>query len=263
MKSALFVDPDCVEAWFGHAIITLSDDFKTRDEVLNSFDQVMELGGGAIHEANYLFAKEFARSVETDATMLSVSIFSLRRYLDRISPEGQVPPRSTAKHFCCALNLVGLLQERQGVFEAASISFARCVTILESTVPGDEIVLRVKENLARVLCSMGSYAESIEYYEQVYTAGSVSAGLGQVGVGIAFFFAGAVSDGFKWFEQGLKSVTDAGEDASVDRVMIMIAQVLYALGSEQHRALAKQQFMSWYFICVVNILVLLKTNRIY
>lgn len=179
----------------------------------------------------------------------NVALFGLYKYVDRICPNGQTPPSSHSTRFFIALNLAGILQERQGMFESAVKSFSRCLSIMEPNIPAnDPFVMRIKENLARSLCSLGSYEDSIDYYKQIYSVGNISSGLGHVGVGMSFFFDGKVADGFKWFEDGLKTM----DGYAADRVMIMIAQVLYALGTEKHRALSKQQFLSRFALCLTH-----------
>jgi len=97
---------------------------------------------------------------------------------------------------------------------------------------------------------------SLEYYEQVYSVGNISPGVGQVGVGLAFYFADRVQESLAWFENGLKSVEECGGIVK-DRIMVMVAQVLYALGGESQVAMAKQQLLACISINKYNIRALL------
>lgn len=187
-------------------------------------------------------------------------IFSLHKFIDRVFPETSTVnattnniPSSDLMSLSSSLNLLGLLLEKQGMFEDAArslfranfiISEARKRTSLERTAV---IEYKIKENLARVLCSSGQFADSVALYNEL--EGNLTRGVGEIGFGLALFFSGKLPESFSLLEKGLISCSEPGcFQAAQDEVMVMVAQILYALGTDQHISLSKRQLLDGYVL---------------
>lgn len=89
------------------------------------------------------------------------------------------------------------------------------------------------------MCSLGNFAESVDVYKSL--GDKLDQGICQVGFGLALYLNSSYSESLKWFESGLENV-----DASLHgEVMVMVAQVLFTLGGQEHIQLGKQQLFDW------------------
>jgi pentatricopeptide repeat protein len=146
-------------------------------------------------------------------------------------------------------NIYGVMLERSKRFEEAVESFRKSLAILEASVNSDDrFTLQVVENLARCLCSEGSYEESVEMYERLISTGV--AGLhAYVGYGLALFFVDRLEESFAAFQGGLDLMQKniSAEDSQEDfiEIAVPLAQVLYALDTDVHVDLAYQQLADW------------------
>ncbi len=117
----------------------------------------------------------------------------------------------------------------------------------------------VQGNLGRVLCaihdfpgSISAYNRSLSLIEQdnmaakfkIYTI---------LGIGMAYYFNGQLQDSLQMFETALNE-TDNPEQTnggtSIDEVrkdvVVLVSQVLWALGEDEHKNLAKEELFRWY-----------------
>ncbi|KAJ1725632.1 Superkiller protein 3, partial [Coemansia erecta] len=96
---------------------------------------------------------------------------------------------------------------------------------------------------ARALCAAARFADAVAAYEAAEARGwSPDAPLGCVARGTALFFADRLEPALQQFEQALALLPASGEEdhtALRAAVGLRLAQVLWALGTGEHRALAR------------------------
>ncbi|KND01469.1 SKI complex subunit tetratricopeptide repeat protein SKI3 [Spizellomyces punctatus DAOM BR117] len=237
-----FADPEWPMGWFGLAIIAE----RAGKDALEFFEQAYELGGTAVLEVNYIYANYIYRHATRHRRRDSASYSTATLCLLKITqqrPDDWGP-----------LNLLGLVLERQGIYSKALDAFDDAMRALQSSniarLPADErkTSLRlITENRARVLCSMGRFSDSTAAYSEVLNT-AVGDVYTQIGNGLALSFEERLPASLESFEKAFQIAADAtGEDGTTtlpNDVTLILSQVLYALGSEQHQELAKQQLLS-------------------
>ncbi|KAJ2721329.1 Superkiller protein 3 [Coemansia sp. Benny D115] len=206
--------------------------------------------------ADYAFAKHVWLALATrkassgtsalslvEQSRLALALFAVRRYRDRAadaSGEGD--------------HLLGLLLEQNGEWAAAADAYREHV---RKAVPGGARAWIARTHLARALCSAGEYADSVRAYaEAAETAERPDAPrlvfYATLGRSLALFFAGQLEDSLGHFEQTLALAEEAQDMTGQQQqqqqrqrgvVAVMLAQVLWALGSSEHRALARQMLL--------------------
>ncbi len=104
----------------------------------------------------------------------------------------------------------------------------------------------IHENLGRCLCAEGDFKESIASYQNIDEDKRDAYTL--TGLGLAFFLNQQYHESLNSFQKAL-AVTEGGGGGKdvllVNNVNLVLSQVLFALGSADHIALAKQQLLSW------------------
>ncbi|KAJ3035493.1 Tetratricopeptide repeat protein 37 [Rhizophlyctis rosea] len=238
---AQFVDPDWSVAWLGQAYIA---EKLGSSEAFELFEHAHELGGEAEFEIDYSYAiQRYRRALShghRDAALYSTAAVCLLKFVERRRDDP------------AALNLLGLVLERQGQFPRAVEAFDGAMAALtRSTKVNHEQVSQLRkvlENRARALCAAGQYTESAATYARMAELGGSDA-LALVGSGIALYFDGRLQESLLSFEGALQAVGgQAGQSYLQQDVMLLLSQVLYALGSDQHVDLAKQQL----FQCIAT-----------
>lgn len=131
-----------------------------------------------------------------------------------------------------AFNLFGMVLEKLGLFERACQAYEQA--LLLSPIDG------IRANYARAMISAGRYQEAHYHFEQI----SLKDVYNLVGDGIAQFFNGDLVASLTCFQKALSIAQDLSEKSQTS---VHLAQVLFALGTEQHRDLAIQQLLQWYF----------------
>jgi tetratricopeptide (TPR) repeat protein len=205
-KKSQSCDPELCESWFGLAIITqtLSDgDYK---ELLIHAN---ELQKNANQEMFNFYAQEcFGFGVETFE--FNSAVFCLRK-LDELGDTE-------------SLNLFGLYLEKQKHYQTAVVVFKKALDSMNLRL---EEIAKIRENLARCLCSMKLYNESIEQYQLILPGDSYTL----ANYGISLYHNELYSESLEAFEKALENESDS---ASRNDIQFLTSQVLYALGSDQH-----------------------------
>lgn len=157
-----------------------------------------------------------------------------------------------------ALHLFGLVCERVGHHELAIEMIERTISILEAAYEESEdpVIERqftiANTNVARLRLATGHYQGAIESFESALgllgdEEGDMSSALRtqcQFGSGIAHFKLGALEDALVSLETALES---AGENLKMrGHVTVLLAQTLWAMGTEEGRESAKSQLLQWY-----------------
>lgn len=108
--------------------------------------------------------------------------------------------------------------------------------------------------MARLRLSLGEYEPALEYFQTALgllaegeegedASGAVLRAQCQFGAGLANFKLGQLEEALALFEAALAA---AGENAVVHgQVTVLLAQTLWALGSEEGRESAKNHLLQW------------------
>ncbi|KAJ3225984.1 Tetratricopeptide repeat protein 37 [Clydaea vesicula] len=250
---SLFNDPENIASWFGKALISLLKNPNISMEntsVFEQFEHALDLGG-AFPEINLNFAYQHYlhytanNSDMLDSSSFNVPIFCLFKYIGRFLPVDNYPISVfNKKPVAVALNLLGLFQERQCMFQEAIYSFEKCLVVLNdsSIQSNDSLMFKVKENLARCLCGHGTFEKAVKIYRDITANIAVEKGVPEMCMGLSFFFNGDISESLKWFENSLKNASDIGGYV-FDQIGVMISQVLYSL-NKSNLGVVKQHLLS-------------------
>jgi superkiller protein 3 len=158
------------------------------------------------------------------------------------------------------LHLFGLVCERLGHVEAAVGLVERAIAILEAVYEETEDVeverrfVVANSNLARLKLGRGEWERAGEAWESALgllpeegEEGSGATGIlraqAQFGLGLVGFMTGDLEGALARFGAALES---AGEDLAVrGQVMVLLAQTMWAVGTEEFRETAKAQLLEW------------------
>ncbi|OAQ35470.1 TPR-like protein [Linnemannia elongata AG-77] len=245
--TAQTLDPSFAQAWTGQACVA---SLWGSDESTALYAHACESSTASILEANYGYAK----GASTSATNLLVTpAFALSKYLDQ-------RPRDVA-----GWNLLGLMRERFLQPEGAAECFLTAIRIMnEEEAEGSEASLSndhrrrkmmLHHNVARAFLSMQDYAGAVEAYEiSLELEGpdavpSVVRTCKHLGAGLALYYAGELERSLQMFEVALGETEQiAGMEQSRDDVVVLLSQVLWALGGDEQRAAAKDEL----FRCIAQ-----------
>ncbi|KAJ2900873.1 Superkiller protein 3 [Coemansia aciculifera] len=182
----------------------------------------------------------------SEQSRLVLGIYAARRYV------AQAESDSTG----AGTHLLGMLLEQNGEYESAAEAYLTSYT--QGTSSGCADAMRqwiALTHLGRAQCSAGQFGEAVESYSlaaDLLSAGvltqllAVQSGALQLfyftlGRSIALFFAQRLEESLEMFEQTLAQCDGVPEQRPY--VAVMLAQVLWALGTDEHRALARQHLL--------------------
>ncbi|KAJ3028113.1 UNVERIFIED_CONTAM: Tetratricopeptide repeat protein 37 [Siphonaria sp. JEL0065] len=238
---AQLLDPENCLSWYGQALIN-SQTAKTNNtaaESLDLFDHANDLAQGQNLEVGFSYAlseyQRYISGLEQDASVLAAPVFSMIKFCE------------VCVNDVAGFTLLGLLREKQGGFEEAVKAFGKALEICRALPAGMKAGESLSEclvNYARALCSAGLYSDAVQVYDEFFqnTDGDV---LARVGFGLALFFEVRLEESLASFQEALNMLARM-EFPNVllqNKVGVLLSQVLYALGSEVHLALAKDQLM--------------------
>ncbi|KAJ2161270.1 Superkiller protein 3 [Coemansia sp. RSA 552] len=263
---AQMVDPEFVPGWLGQAIIaeTLGS-----GECTELFEACLLLEG-VTNVSDFCYARQVWRSAvarnispETatperpsvpdkaapgrkalsysEKSRLALAIFAARRYVSCNEDE------SGAGH-----HLLGMLLEHNKEYESAAEAYAIALErAVASASGGSDREWIALTCLGRAHCSAAQYDEAVATYtraDALLADGNLGNQLGTsqlfyytLGFSLALFFAGQLEESLGRFEQALAQCENVPDQRPF--VAVMLAQVLWALGTEEHRALARQHLV--------------------
>ncbi|KAF9106846.1 Superkiller protein 3 [Mortierella sp. AM989] len=265
--TAQTLDPSFAEAWTGQACVA---SLWGSNESTALFAHACESSTASVIEADYGYAvntftdmldnfhapktgvniSNTKRGSSLNATTLLVTpAFALSKYLEQ-------RPRDVA-----AWNLLGLIRERFLQQEGAAECFLTAIRILHEE-GGDEAgnefrrrKMMLHHNLARASLSMQDYARAVEAYEISLELEGPDAKPNTIrtckhlGAGLALYYAGELERSLAMFEIALGETEQVeGMEKSRDDVVVLLSQVLWALGGDEQRAAAKEEL----FRCIAQ-----------
>ncbi|KAJ3177104.1 Superkiller protein 3 [Geranomyces variabilis] len=230
-SQAQMIDPEWGLGWLGQGLAAEA----SGEDVLGSIEQAFDLGTHIALEINYFYAKALHRVAKTGrladhhgTASLCLFKFTQQRPFD-----------------WAALNLLGLSLEREKQHEPAAKAFANALRALNGenleAERKNQHMHAITENLARVLTSMRRFPAAVECHSRLSSLGPGDA-YTHLSRGLALSFQGLLQEGLVAFEQALNSAANSPD--VLNDVTLNLAQVLYALGSQQHQDLAKQQLLA-------------------
>ncbi|KAK3827007.1 MAG: hypothetical protein J3R72DRAFT_496527 [Linnemannia gamsii] len=269
--TAQTLDPSFAQAWTGQACVA---SLWGSDESTALYAHACESSTASVLEANYgyavnTFTDMLTRLHKTSTTastsgnkkgssvsatnLLVTPAFALSKYLDQ-------RPRDVA-----GWNLLGLIRERFLQPEGAAECFLTAIRIMnEEETEGTEASLNdehrrrkmmLHHNVARAFLAMQDYVGAVEAYEiSLELEGpdavpSVVRTCKHLGAGLALYYAGELERSLAMFEVALGETEQiAGMEQSRDDVVVLLSQVLWALGGDEQRAAAKDEL----FRCIAQ-----------
>lgn len=231
-SNAQILDPDWSRPWIGQALILMKNDTNPdtfSEELLELLQHSVDLSSGTIFEANYWFAQKSYRKIISkkeipkpeDLVLLTYALLKCAEHNEKD---------------LAALNLLGLVSELQGLYQQAANSFSKAINLLEQT-SNRKSLERVKINYARVLCAQSQFEDSIKCYNQIREQ-TIDC---KLGLGISLFFGNQLEQSMKEFESAISLSSSANYLHYKNDAILLICQVLYALGTVEHRQLAKEE----------------------
>ncbi|KAJ3242718.1 Superkiller protein 3 [Chytriomyces hyalinus] len=229
---AQLLDPESSLCWYGQGLINESrvlSDISTGPDL---FDHANNLAQGQNAEVGFSYAlSEYQRNAsalfssdveESDA--LASPVFSMLKFCEIWDNDAK------------GWNLLGLLRERQGMYDEAANAFKKAVDLDDSA---DYLV-----NYARCLCSAGAYNDAIDTYNLLFSQSEGDV-LSRVGFGLALFFERRLEESLGAFQSALDLLGQLGDSQILlqNKVGLMLSQVLYALGTDAHISLARDQLL--------------------
>ncbi|KAG1145173.1 hypothetical protein G6F37_001194 [Rhizopus arrhizus] len=224
------LDPEWISAWVGQAYVTSL----WGNDAAAIFEHAFESSSGSALDASYGYAETTYQRLSTNSTNLITPIFALEKLTEQ------------RLYDALSLNLLGLLLERLGQYHRAAQSFASAILAVETQqeqniITPDEAQTRLDKihaNLSRCLVATGDFQGGIASYEnhQGHTIYS------QLNAGIAHYFLDQLPESLALFESALN---ETQEDITLRQdVIVLLAKVLWALGGEEQRSVAKEQLFS-------------------
>ncbi|KAL0078663.1 hypothetical protein J3Q64DRAFT_1872086 [Phycomyces blakesleeanus] len=241
-ETAHSLDPEWISAWVGQAYVASL----WGTDAAAIFEHAFESSNGSALEASYGYA-------DTVFTQLSVT-GNAPDGASLLSPAFALQKLTEQKlNDALALNLLGLLLERLGQFERAAEAFAGAILALETQAEQGRIgeielkkrMTKVHGNLGRTLCASGDFSGAIASYNSALAMGGTEGSARtycQLGAGIAYYFEDQLEESLGMFETALNE-TESDPLLRQD-VVVLLSKVLWALGGDEQREVAKEQLFS-------------------
>jgi tetratricopeptide (TPR) repeat protein len=134
-----------------------------------------------------------------------------------------------------SLTFLGCIHEWDKDYEKANDAFDRA---LEVSIESDVRMMALL-NKGRALCSVGEFEKSLVIYQEYLDAGGEPTASVLATMGIVCYFLGELEKSLNLFQ----SCLEQNQQGTFSLAGRFVAQVLYALGTNDHKALARQQVL--------------------
>ncbi|KAK6098097.1 Superkiller protein 3 [Batrachochytrium dendrobatidis] len=242
-SKAQFVDPDWPLAWFGQAYLAKLAGSREVYELMN---HAHELGNASHFDILYSYGLECFRSSALTPSTLIIASHCLLKCVERFPEEP------------AAYNLYGLILERQHQHENSTSAFSEAIRLLSKSKHADQnhiqkLLALVLENKARCESAAGRFHDANTTYKELANLDQPASVFTFVGQGFAAYFVQDLKTSLMSFEKALELCdSNSSDDATANRLkndtILLLSQVLYALDTDEHIELAKQQL----FQCISN-----------
>ncbi|KAJ2139109.1 Superkiller protein 3, partial [Coemansia sp. RSA 678] len=238
---AQMTEPDFYGGWMGQALVAECMD---ATECVDLYEAALAHEGVATDVADYGYAYHVWQSLarldaerlsHTEQNRLLLAVYAARRYVSRSSDV------RGAGHY-----LLGMLLEHNGEYESAASAYVQALGM--PRVSGEH-KWTMWSALGRAQCSSDQIAESVVSYtraaEIMDAEDSDQLTQGQklgylVGHSLALFFANQLEASLHMFERAETHATSASEKLAIST---LLSQVLWALGTNEHKQLACQHLI--------------------
>ncbi|KAJ2092060.1 Superkiller protein 3 [Coemansia sp. RSA 986] len=257
------VDPEFTPGWIGQAIIaeTLGS-----AECVELFETCLLSSAVPKAAAYYGYARQvWKHAIENNQATsghsssrsemsakqqnrLVFAIYAAHRYVERTGDSSGAP----------GSHLLGLLLEQNQEYENAVAAYeAAYKRVISSGMHDKARIWIALTHLGRAQCSAERYSDAVETYEQADAllsgedTGDMQSSLGPevkkqvfyftLGYSLSLFFADRLEESLDRFEQAL--VQSESIPSVRPPVAVMLAQVLWALGTDEHRAIGRQHLL--------------------
>ncbi|CAO3617593.1 unnamed protein product [Mucor hiemalis] len=227
------LDPEWISAWVGQAYVASL----WGTDAAAIFEHAFESSNGSAMDASYGYAdtvfNELSSHDSNNESAVITPVFALEKLTEQKLNDA------------LALNLLGLLLERLGQYGRAAEAFASAILAVEGQIEESKItpeegnarLTKIHTNLGRTLCASGDFEGAISSFQAV--SASVYS---QLNAGIAYYFQDKLTESLSMFEQALDATQN---DISLRQdVIVLLSKVLWALGGEEQRSVAKDQLFS-------------------
>ncbi|KAI7868094.1 hypothetical protein BDF14DRAFT_1912212 [Spinellus fusiger] len=241
-ETAHGLDPECITAWVGQAYVASL----WGNDAAAIFEHAFESSNGSAIEASYGYADTVFNQLSVtnhllDGTHLLSPAFALQKLTEQRINDA------------LALNLLGLLLERLHQFARAAEAFAGAILALENQAEDGILeeseqkrrMAKVHGNLGRTLCASGDFEGAIASYQNALMLGESEGSARvywQLGAGIAHYFEDQLEASLEMFETALNETES--DTALRQDVVVLLSKVLWALGGDEQRTVAKEQLFS-------------------
>ncbi|KAI9468081.1 MAG: hypothetical protein EXX96DRAFT_591852 [Benjaminiella poitrasii] len=223
------LDPEWISAWVGQAYAASLWKTNAGDLFEHAFMANGSSNALAMMEASYGYADTVYQQYQDDNNAIIMAVFALEKLTQKERKDA------------VALNLLGLLLERLGQYERAAEAFASAILALESRPESEEQLVKVYANLGRVLCAAGDFEGAIGTIANSDEPIKLNV-YSQLNAGIAYYFLDKLPESLSMFEMALNA-TENDINLRQD-VVVLLSKVLWALGGEEQRSVAKDQLFS-------------------
>ncbi|KAH8119473.1 TPR-like protein [Phellopilus nigrolimitatus] len=243
------LDPDYTLAWVGQGLVASRNGHE--DDASTLFEHAVGLTAD-LPEADIEYAYRMFRKLPRLASraaglsqeMLLPPFFALDRYCRRM-------PRDSS-----ALHLLGLVCERLHLYELGAEVTTRAIKHLEAAYEEteDSVIERryaiANTNLGRLLLATGNFSAAVETFETAFgllpaeddSAETVALrAMCQFGSGIAQFQLGSFDEALVLFESAQEIANSY--PLIHGQVTVLLAQILWAVGTDEFRESAKEQLL--------------------
>ncbi|KAI8341483.1 hypothetical protein BC941DRAFT_510688 [Chlamydoabsidia padenii] len=242
-ETAHALDPEWISAWVGEAYVASM----WGTDATAIFQHAFEASNGSALEASYGYANSVYHQLSTqqqsygkaDNAIVVAPAFALQKLTEQKQNDS------------LSLNLLGLLSERQGQYQRAAEAFAGAILALEAKTEQQnnetdvETIYRFAQlhaNLGRMLCATGDFNGAIQNYQVALQQENMSSRVYcLLGAGISHYFLDQLEDALQMFELALNETTSNIELRQ--DVVVLLSKVLWALGGDEQRAVAKDQLL--------------------